>query len=82
MEFTHQLGAIVITLLWIFVMFILADFPSIGIYLLMLKSVAKVLIKFLALFSFIIVAFSLGFHLLVPGSGHENPFLSLLTTLG
>ena len=82
MEITLQLGAIVITLLWIYVMFILADFPSFGIYLIMLKSVAKVLIKFLALFSFIIVAFSLGFHLLVPGTGHENPLLSILTTLG
>ena len=82
MEITHQLGALVITLLWIYVMFILADFPSIGIYLIMLKSVAKVLINFLALFSFIIIAFSLGFHLLVPEPGHENPLLSLLTTLG
>ena len=82
MEISHQLGALVITLLWIYVMFILADFPSIGIYLIMLKSVAKVLINFLALFSFIIIAFSLGFHLLVPEPGHENPLLSLLTTLG
>ena len=63
-------------------MFILADFPSIGIYLLMLKSVAKVLITFFGLFSFIIVAFAFGFHLLVPSSGHKNPLSSFMTTLG
>ena len=78
----HQLSAVVVTVTWVYVMIILADFPSIGIYLLMLKSVARVLIDFFALFSFIIIAFAFSFHLLIPGDGHSDPFSSFLATLG
>ena len=78
----HQLSAVVVTVTWVYVMIILADFPSIGIYLLMLKSVARVLIVFFALFSFIIIAFAFSFHLLIPGDGHSDPFSSFLATLG
>ena len=62
-------------------MVILSDFPLIGIYLLMLKSVASILIIFFVLFSFIIVAFAFGFHLLVPGDEYGDPLTSFITTL-
>ena len=63
-------------------MVVLADFPDIGIYLLMLKSVAKILIAYFGLLSFIIVAFSLGFHILIRDTGHSDPFSSFIATLG
>ena len=62
-------------------MVILSDFPLIGIYLLMLKSVASILTIFFVLFSFIIVAFAFGFHLLVPGAEYGDPLTSFITTL-
>ena len=81
-ESLHQLAALIITGVWMYNMVILSDFPLIGIYLLMLKSVASILIIFFVLFSFIIIAFAFGFHLLVPGDGHGgDPFTSFITTL-
>ena len=78
---THQLAAIVITLVWVYVLVVLAIFPFLGIYLLMLKRVALVLTSFLVLLSFVIIAFALSFHLLVPGVEYETPLASVLTTL-
>ena len=76
-----QLASVLITLVWVNVMVVLADFPSIGIYLIMLKSVSKLLFKFFLLFSFVIIAFSLSFHLLLSGPEHRDPLTSFITTL-
>ena len=76
-----QLASVLITLVWVNVMVVLADFPSIGIYLIMLKSVSKLLFKFFLLFSFVIIAFSLSFHLLLSGPRHRDPLTSFITTL-
>ena len=78
---SQQLAAIVIAIVWVYVLVVLAIFPFLGIYLLMLKKVALALASFLALLSFVIVAFALSFHLLVPGVEYETPIASVLTTL-
>ena len=75
------MAAVVITLVWVYVLVVLANFPFLGIYLLMLKRVALVLTSFLALLSVVILAFAFSFHLLVPGVEYETPLASILTTL-
>ena len=60
----RQLAAVLIVILWAYSLVVMADFPKIGIYLIMLKSVATVLLQFSALFASIIIGFALSFHLL------------------
>ena len=59
-----QVGAVLLIILWAYSLVVMADFPKIGIYLIMLKSVAIVLLQFSALFASIIIGFALSFHLL------------------
>merc|ERR1711892_243118 len=80
-EFSLQLGTAAIFLSWIYITFVIGRFPSVGIYILMVKKVSKVLILFLLLFSCSLVAFALSFHLILNGDGHEDPLASFITTL-
>ena len=80
-NFITQLATIIIFLGWINITFVLGQFPSIGIYVLMLENVARDVMKFLLIYSCTLLAFALSFHLILPTTGFANPLISLLTTL-
>ena len=80
-ELILQLGTAAIFFSWIYITFVLGQFPSIGIYILMVQKVSKVLISFLLLFSSSLIAFGLSFHLILDVDGHRDPLSSFITTL-
>ena len=80
-NFLTQLATAALFLGWFYITIVLGQFPSIGIYVLMLENVARDVIKFLSIYSFTLAAFALSFHLILPVQGFKNPLISFLTTL-
>ena len=76
-----QLGAGVVVLAWLLLTSILGRFPGIGIYVLMVQTVARDVVGFLLIYSIILLAFALGFHLVLASPGHRTPFASFVATL-
>ena len=73
------IAAITILTAWSRLMFLLGQFPSCGVYIVMFSTVAKNVIKFLGLYLSLLIAFALGFHVLMRSS--QDSFKSPLTAL-
>ena len=76
-----QLGAGVVVVAWLLLTSILGRFPGIGIYVLMVQTVARDVVGFLLIYSIIVLAFALGFHLVLASPGHRTPFASTVVPL-
>lgn len=61
----QRVGAIAIILAWVRLMLFTGQFPSCGVYIVMFSTVARNVLKFLAMYVFVLVAFALGFHVLL-----------------
>ena len=76
-----QLGAGVVVVAWLLLTSILVRFPGIGIYVLMVQTVARDVVGYLLIYSIIVLAFALGFHLVLASPGHRTPFASTVVPL-
>lgn len=62
----HQsLGALTVWLSWINLVLFMRRFPKIGIYVVMLTHIFKTFARFFMVFALFIIAFGLGFHMLL-----------------
>lgn len=78
----QKVGAVTVVLAWVRFMLFTGQFPSCGVYIVMFSTVARNVFKFLAMYVFILVAFALGFHVLLrPYDTFKNPYASLVTSL-
>ncbi|KAK7078507.1 hypothetical protein SK128_022823 [Halocaridina rubra] len=78
----QKVGAISIILAWVRLMLFTGQFPSCGVYIVMFSTVAKNVMKFLSMYIFLLVAFALGFHVLLRHKAiFDNPGISLVTSL-
>ena len=78
---SRQLGAATVVLAWLHLTNILGRSPGLGIYVLMVQRVARDVVTFLLIYSLTLVAFALGFHLLLESPAHRTPLASFLATL-
>ena len=78
---SRQLGAATVVLAWLHLTNILGRSPGLGIYVLMVQRVARDVVTFLLIYSLVLVAFALGFHLLLESPAHRTPLASFLATL-
>merc|ERR550517_587522 len=78
---SRQLGAATVVLAWLHLTNILGRSPGLGIYVLMVQRVARDGVPFLLIYSRVLVAFALGFHLLLESPAHRTPLASFLATL-
>ena len=78
---SRQLGAATVVLAWLHLTNILGRSPGLGIYVLMVHRVARDVVAFLLIYSLTLVAFALGFHLLLESPAHRTPLASFLATL-
>ncbi|XP_023328277.1 transient receptor potential channel pyrexia [Eurytemora carolleeae] len=77
-----QLGTMCLFLSWIYITDILGQFPNVGIYILMVQEVAGDLLKFLLMYTTVLLAFTLSFQIVFEhDSRFSDPFLSLLSTI-
>ena len=76
-----QLGTSALVLAWLLLTSILGRSPGIGIYVLMVRQVAKDVLGFLLIYSITLVAFALGFHLVLHSPSHRTPLSSFVATL-
>ena len=77
----RQLGAATVVLGWLHLTNILGRSPGLGIYVLMVQRVARDVVIFLLIYSLVLLAFALGFHLLLENPAHRTPLASFLATL-
>ncbi len=61
----HQMGAFAIFFSWINFLFSMDRFPCVGIYVIMIWKILLTFLSFFAIFFFFILAFALGFHILL-----------------
>ena len=61
----RSLGAITVWLSWISLVLFLRKFPKLGIYVVMFTHIMKTFAQFFTVFALFIVAFGLGFHMLL-----------------
>ncbi|XP_060557142.1 transient receptor potential cation channel subfamily A member 1 homolog, partial [Ruditapes philippinarum] len=71
-------GTVSVFLAWINMLFIIQKFEWLGIYVVMLYRIIKVFMKFLLVFSLLIVAFALSFHCLFQ---NQEPFSTIWKSL-
>ncbi|XP_060561450.1 transient receptor potential cation channel subfamily A member 1 homolog, partial [Ruditapes philippinarum] len=71
-------GTVSVFLAWINMLFIIQKFEWLGIYVVMLYRIIKVFMKFLLVFSLLIVAFAISFHCLFH---NQEPFSTIWTSL-
>ncbi|XP_060583250.1 transient receptor potential cation channel subfamily A member 1 homolog [Ruditapes philippinarum] len=71
-------GTVSVFLAWINMLFIIQKFEWLGIYVVMLYRIIKVFMKFLLVFSLLIVAFAISFHCLFQ---NQEPFSTIWTSL-
>ena len=80
--YSVQFGAWSILLSWLELMLMLGRIPSIGLYVYMSVNVFKTLMKFLMVFSPLLVAFGVSFHILLPSKvSFVNLPVAILKTL-
>ncbi len=60
-----QIGAVILWLSWIELIFLSTQFQFIGVHALMFKKILKTLVKFIPLAFFLIIGFALTFHFLL-----------------
>ncbi|XP_042208611.1 transient receptor potential channel pyrexia-like isoform X2 [Homarus americanus] len=78
----QRVGAIAIILAWVRLMLFTGQFPSCGVYIVMFSTVAKNVLKFLAMYMFVLVAFALGFYVLLRSlPTFRTPGTALITSL-
>lgn len=71
-----------IILAWLELVLLLGRHPKLSTYIMMFKTVSENFIKFIFLYSFLIIAFSIAFHLLFRTDTHFNTYWrSLLKTV-
>ncbi|KAK4295471.1 hypothetical protein Pmani_031988 [Petrolisthes manimaculis] len=81
----HQLGsaAVAVFIAWFSLLLYLQWFDRIGIYIVMFLEILNTLLKVLAIFSVLIVAFGLAFHILMSQGSHlsfSNVAMSMMHT--
>ncbi|XP_068232677.1 transient receptor potential channel pyrexia-like [Palaemon carinicauda] len=79
----QKVGAIAIILAWVRLMLFTGQFPSCGVYVVMFSTVAKNVLKFLAMYACVLVAFAFGFYVLMRPTKptFSSPAISLVTSL-
>lgn len=78
----QRVGAIAIILAWVRLMLFTGQFPSCGVYIVMFSTVARNVLKFLAMYVFVLVAFALGFHVLLRSlPTFTHPTTAFITSL-
>ncbi|CAL4128116.1 unnamed protein product [Meganyctiphanes norvegica] len=79
----QSVGSISLIFAWVRFMLFTGQFPSTGVYVLMFTTVAKNVLKFLLMYLFILIAFALGFFVLLRSeeSPFTNPAMAFLTSL-
>ncbi|XP_064106314.1 transient receptor potential channel pyrexia-like [Macrobrachium nipponense] len=79
----QKVGAIAIILAWVRLMLFTGQFPSCGVYIVMFSTVAKNVLKFLAMYACVLVAFAFGFYVLLRPTKRtfSSPGISLVTSL-
>ncbi|XP_045614736.1 transient receptor potential channel pyrexia [Procambarus clarkii] len=78
----QRVAAIAIILAWVRLMLFTGQFPSCGVYIVMFSTVARNVLKFLAMYVFVLVAFSLGFYVLLRSlPTFRTPATALITSL-
>ncbi|XP_041484438.1 transient receptor potential cation channel subfamily A member 1-like isoform X2 [Lytechinus variegatus] len=80
-DFQWQCGAIAVFLAWFNFLLYLQRFDIFGIYVVMFLEILRTLVQVLLVFSILIVAFGLTFHILLPredNHAHNTPAMSLL----
>ena len=65
-DVSPHFGAVAVLLAWFDFTLLMGRFPSIGVYIYMAIHVLRMLVGFFFLFEFIIFAFALAFHILLP----------------
>ncbi|XP_042887541.1 transient receptor potential channel pyrexia-like isoform X1 [Penaeus japonicus] len=81
-EWQQSVGAISIILAWVRLMLFTGQFPSCGVYIVMFSTVAKNVLRFLLMYVPVLVAFALGFHVLLrSNTTFQNLGTSLVTAL-
>ncbi|PIK62526.1 putative transient receptor potential cation channel subfamily A member 1-like, partial [Apostichopus japonicus] len=82
-QFLHQwpCGAVAVFLAWFNFLLYLQRFDIFGIYVVMFLEILRTLCQVLVVFSILIIAFALTFHILLPheeNNAHSTPIASLL----
>ncbi|XP_071478085.1 transient receptor potential cation channel subfamily A member 1-like [Diadema antillarum] len=80
-DFQWQCGAVAVFLAWFNFLLYLQRFDIFGIYVVMFLEILRTLVQVLLVFSILIVAFGLTFHILLPrelNHAHTSPAMSLL----
>ncbi|CAG0884772.1 unnamed protein product [Darwinula stevensoni] len=73
--FQHHLSAIIVLFAWIQLMIIIGRSPVLGIYITLFRKMAKIFIKFILIYIWVIVGSSLSFFILFRGaSGFDNDY--------
>ena len=68
LDISPHFGAISILIAWLDFFFMLGRFPSVGHYIFMCWTVSKMIVRFVAIFIFIILGFAISFHMLLPST--------------
>ena len=82
-DVSPHFGAVAVLLAWFDFTLLMGRFPSIGVYIYMVIHVLKMLVGFFFLFEFVIFAFALAFHILLPQHGSfDQPLAAVIKILG
>ncbi|KAK3888919.1 hypothetical protein Pcinc_007049 [Petrolisthes cinctipes] len=78
----QQVGAVCVILGWVRFMLFMGQFPSCGVYIVMFSTVARNVLKFLAMYVFVLIAFALAFYVLLRGlPAFHSVTISLISSL-